>query len=158
MLWSWGISRKSGALIVKYSQKNEWMNFVFYCFENPLMAQNFGTTEVFSKLYCSKWVLQSHRKLKMSHFRLKLKEYSEISRRVKHLISLTPINWKFQLAMILCLWNMQDKMNYTSPLYTVVYCNFWCIGIRNSKMQRFAHFVKTALFLQKSYYIKVRLV
>ena len=34
MLWSSGISRKSGALIVRYSQKKEYISFVFYCFEN----------------------------------------------------------------------------------------------------------------------------
>ena len=48
---------------------------VFYCFENPSIAHNFGTTgsdlsEVFSKMNLSKWVLQSIRKLKMLQVRL----------------------------------------------------------------------------------------
>ena len=74
MLWSSGISWKSGALIVRYSQKKEWISFVFYCFENPSIAQNFATTGpiggVFSNIYLHKWVRQSNRKLKMSHLRL----------------------------------------------------------------------------------------
>ena len=44
MLQSSGISQKSAALIVRYSQKKEWISFVFYCFENPSIAHNFGTT------------------------------------------------------------------------------------------------------------------
>ncbi len=43
VLLSSRISRKSGALIVRYSQKKECVSFVFYCFENPSIA-NFGTT------------------------------------------------------------------------------------------------------------------
>ena len=35
---------KLGELIVRYSQKKEWISFVFYCFENPSNAHNFGTT------------------------------------------------------------------------------------------------------------------
>ena len=38
------ITRKSGALIVRYNQKKEWISLVFYCFENPSIARNFGTT------------------------------------------------------------------------------------------------------------------
>ncbi len=34
VLWSSGISWKSGALTVRYSQKKECISFVFYCFEN----------------------------------------------------------------------------------------------------------------------------
>ncbi len=34
VLRSSGISRKSGALIVRHSQKGECISFVFYCFEN----------------------------------------------------------------------------------------------------------------------------
>ena len=37
-----GISRKSEALIVRCSQRKEWISF--YCFENPSIAHNFGTT------------------------------------------------------------------------------------------------------------------
>ncbi len=45
VLWSSGIGRKSGALIVRYSQKNKlWILFVFYCFENPSVAHDCGTT------------------------------------------------------------------------------------------------------------------
>ena len=44
VLWSSGISRTSGALIVRYSQKKKWISFVFYCSENPSLAHNFGTT------------------------------------------------------------------------------------------------------------------
>ncbi len=43
VLQSTGISRKSGALIVIYSQE-EKNSFVFCCFENPSIAPNFGTT------------------------------------------------------------------------------------------------------------------
>ena len=39
------ISLKSGALILRYSQKKEWISFIFYCFENPLIAHDFGTTD-----------------------------------------------------------------------------------------------------------------
>ncbi len=38
VLWSRGISRKSAALIVKYSQKKKWISFVFYCFKNLSIA------------------------------------------------------------------------------------------------------------------------
>ena len=38
VLRSSGISRKSGALIVTYSQKKKCIRFVFYCFENLLIA------------------------------------------------------------------------------------------------------------------------
>ncbi len=46
--------------------------FVFYCFKNHSIAHNFGTKwsdsgGVFSKMYLSKWALQSNRKPKMSH-------------------------------------------------------------------------------------------
>ncbi len=46
VLWSSGISRKLGESIVRYSQKEELMNFVFvfYCFENSSIAHNFGNT------------------------------------------------------------------------------------------------------------------
>ncbi len=46
LLWSSGASLKWGALIhvVRYSQNKEWMSFVFYCFENPSIAHNLGTT------------------------------------------------------------------------------------------------------------------
>ena len=44
VLQSSGIIRKSGALIVRYSQKKKWVSFVFYCFEYPSIAHNFGTT------------------------------------------------------------------------------------------------------------------
>ncbi len=45
VLWSSGIIRKLGALIMKYmySQKKEWISIVFYCFEHPPIAHNFGT-------------------------------------------------------------------------------------------------------------------
>ncbi len=39
-----GISWKSGALIVRYSQKKELISFVFYCLENPSIGHNLGTT------------------------------------------------------------------------------------------------------------------
>ena len=35
VLQSGGIGRKSGAQTVRYTQKNEWIAFVFLCFENP---------------------------------------------------------------------------------------------------------------------------
>ena len=78
VLRSSGISRKSGALIVRYSQNKEWISFVFYCLENPSIAQNFGTTGLIqvvflSKMCLSKWAMhscmQSNRKLKMFDFR-----------------------------------------------------------------------------------------
>ena len=39
VLRSSGISHKAGL-----SQEKEWISFVFYCFENPSIAHNFGTT------------------------------------------------------------------------------------------------------------------
>ena len=39
------ISRKSGALIVRYSQKKERIAVVFYCSENPSIVHNFGNTD-----------------------------------------------------------------------------------------------------------------
>ncbi len=38
VLRSSGISQKSGALIVRYSQKKEYISCVFYCFENLSIA------------------------------------------------------------------------------------------------------------------------
>ena len=38
------ISQKSEALIFRYSQKKELICYVSYCFENPSIAHNFGTT------------------------------------------------------------------------------------------------------------------
>ncbi len=43
VLWTSGISQKSGALIVRHSQK-KLKSFVFYCSENPSIAHSFGTT------------------------------------------------------------------------------------------------------------------
>ena len=46
----------SGALIVRYSKNKQCISFVFYCFDNLSIAQNFGTTgpiQVFSKMYLS---------------------------------------------------------------------------------------------------------
>ncbi len=39
-----GISQKLGALIVRYSQKKEWISIVFYCSENPSITHYLGTT------------------------------------------------------------------------------------------------------------------
>ncbi len=44
VLQSSGISRKSAALIVIYSQKKKWISIVFYFSENPSIAHNLGTT------------------------------------------------------------------------------------------------------------------
>ncbi len=44
VLRSSGISQKSAALIVRYSQKKKWISSVFYCSENPSIAHNLGTT------------------------------------------------------------------------------------------------------------------
>ena len=44
MLRSSGISQKSAALIVRYSQKKKWISTVFYCSENLSIAHNLGTT------------------------------------------------------------------------------------------------------------------
>ena len=44
VLWSSGISQKSGALIVRYRHKNEWISLIFYCIENLSIAHNFETT------------------------------------------------------------------------------------------------------------------
>ncbi len=68
VLRSSGISQKSGALIVRYSQKKECISCVFYCFENPSIACNLCTIgsiqkAVFSKMYLSKWALQSNLKM-----------------------------------------------------------------------------------------------
>ncbi len=76
VLWSCWITGNSGAFIVRYSQKEEWISFVLYCFESPSIAHNFGTTgpiQVKFSAKCtslSKWALQSNRKLKMSYVRL----------------------------------------------------------------------------------------
>ncbi len=39
VLRSRGISQKSGAMTVRYSQKKECISFVFYCFENLSIAK-----------------------------------------------------------------------------------------------------------------------
>ncbi len=46
-----------------------------------------------------------------------------------------------------------EYMNYTSsPLNTLlIYCNFLCPDIEIKILHRSAYFVKTVLFLQKSY-------
>ena len=44
VLRSCGISWKSPALIVRYSQKKKRISIVFYCSENPSIAHNLGTT------------------------------------------------------------------------------------------------------------------
>ncbi len=44
VLQSSRIIRKSGALIVRYSQKKKWNSIVFYCSENPSISHNLGTT------------------------------------------------------------------------------------------------------------------
>ncbi len=38
------ISRKSAALIMRYSQKKNWISIVFYCSENYSIAHKLGTT------------------------------------------------------------------------------------------------------------------
>ncbi len=44
VLRSTRISRKSAALIVRYSQKKKWLSIVFYCYKNPSIAHNLWTT------------------------------------------------------------------------------------------------------------------
>ena len=39
-----GSVKKSAALIVRYSQKKEWISIVFYCSNYPSIAHNLGTT------------------------------------------------------------------------------------------------------------------
>ena len=53
-----------------HSLKKEWISFVFYCFENPSITRNFGTTGPIQVGYFSKWALQSNRKCHMFDFRL----------------------------------------------------------------------------------------
>ena len=66
------ISWKSGALSVRYSQKEHWMSFVFHCSENPSSAYNFGTTGPIQAGFSAKCTSpnkhlnQIFRKLKMS--------------------------------------------------------------------------------------------
>ncbi len=69
VLLSSGISRKSAALIVRYSQKKKWISIVFYCSENPSIAHNFGTTGSIKWGFQQNVPLQmsTNRKLKMSH-------------------------------------------------------------------------------------------
>ena len=64
VLRSSGVSWKSGALIVRHSQKKERISFLqlLYLWKN--WSDSCG---VFSKMYLSKWALQSTRKLKMSN-------------------------------------------------------------------------------------------
>ncbi len=74
MLRSSGISPKSGTLIVRYSQKKEYISFVFYCSENLSIAITLEPVVRF------RWSFQQNvpllmrtsinRKLKMSHVRL----------------------------------------------------------------------------------------
>ncbi len=48
VLRSSGVNRKSGAVIVRYSQKKNFISFVFYCFENPSIALTFEPQVGFS--------------------------------------------------------------------------------------------------------------
>ena len=57
------------------SQIARWISFVFYCLENLSIGHNFGSTDsggVCSKIYLSKWALQSNRKLKCHMFDFRL--------------------------------------------------------------------------------------
>ncbi len=95
-------------------------------------------------------------KLSPSHSkRFLLKQYSEISGRLKHLFSLTPIDrysfgklmFKISIGYDFTLWrDMQNNMIYASPLNTVL--EFLCPDIEIQKRHRSAYFVKTILFLQ----------
>ncbi len=44
----------SAELIVRYSQKKEWISFVFYCFENLCYCYNFTTTAQIQMGFSSK--------------------------------------------------------------------------------------------------------
>ncbi len=75
VLRSSGISRKWGALIVRYSLKKGTNFSCFLLFWESLNCRLLwnhwsDSGGVFSKMYLSKWALQSNRKLKMSHARL----------------------------------------------------------------------------------------
>ncbi len=71
VLQSSGISRKSGTLIVRYSQKKECISFVLGIFQLLLLWNHWSDSSgVFSNMYLSYWEFQSNRKLKMSHVRL----------------------------------------------------------------------------------------
>ncbi len=71
VLQSSGISRKSGVLIVQYSQKKEWISIVLRILQLGITLNHWSDScGFFSKMYLSKWALQSNRKLKMSHVRL----------------------------------------------------------------------------------------
>ena len=73
-----GISRKSGTLIVRYSQKKELISFVFYCSENPSNAHNIvkplvRSGGVLSKNYVALQISTSTKyKLKISHVRFQI--------------------------------------------------------------------------------------
>ncbi len=72
VLQSSGISRKSGALIVRYRQKKEWFLLFSIVLRILLLLITFGTTSPIqvgfsAKRNLSKWTLISNRKLKMSH-------------------------------------------------------------------------------------------
>ena len=74
VLGSSGISRKSAALIVRYSHKKKRISIVFYCFENPSIAHNLGTTGPIQVGFSAKCTSPSehfnHTKCHMFEFRL----------------------------------------------------------------------------------------
>ena len=49
----------SGTLIMRYSQKKEWISVVFYCFANPSIAHNLGTTGPIQEDLTAKWTAPS---------------------------------------------------------------------------------------------------
>ena len=104
MLQSSWISRRSAELIARYSQNKKWISIVFYCSENPAIACNLGTTgpiqvEGVSKMYLSKWALQSDKNWKCHIFDFRLIPldritYTDILRNHHLLSKVVILEWK----------------------------------------------------------------
>ena len=77
MLWSSGISRKSGLLIVRYSQKE--MHLFSCCFENSSIAHNFGITGPIQVGFSAKFTFRNEHFQQIQNWNCNLFDFRLIS-------------------------------------------------------------------------------
>ena len=128
---SW-ISQKSGALIVRYSQKKELISFVFYCSEeNHSIAYNLEPLVWFRWGFqhnVLKWALQFNRKLKMLHVRLQTDWSHHIFCQCKKIHSFSIDFWTGTVKSYL-LYNLKHVVYHVHELtfktQVEVHCQGW---------------------------------
>ncbi len=112
------INQKSEALIVRYSQKKEWISFVFYCFESPLIAHNFGTTGPIQVRFLAKCTSpnKDFNQIENHIFYCRLISLDRITYVESFIIFCTSISFRYVITLTLN-WNCQCEFNSTPSLF-----------------------------------------